>query len=130
MENNELSIDIGKEENFIIEYSASEEAVINKVINSDNTYILSFVLVLLTSFSIFMVIVFKTLSYLEKLFVNIYNEDTPFNMVNISYIKKIAVYLTISIFGSIIGKILSSVMILLYSASTNISAASITICPG
>ena len=98
MENNELSIDIGKEENFIIEYSASEEAVINKVINSDNTYILSFVLVLLTSFSIFMVIVFKTLSYLEKLFVNIYNEDTPFNMVNISYIKKIAVYLTISIF--------------------------------
>ena len=34
-----------------------------------------------------LVMLYKTLSYLEKLFINIHKEDTPFSMINVSYIN-------------------------------------------
>lgn len=35
----------------------------------------------------------------ERLFINIYREDTPFTLINVKYIRRIAFYLILSIFG-------------------------------
>lgn len=51
----------------------------------------------------FIVIIFNILKYIEKLFLNIHNEDTPFNMENVNSIRKIAILLIIAIIGPIIG---------------------------
>ena len=37
------------------------------------------------------------LKNIEKLFINIHNEDTPFTLENINYIRKIAMFLIIAI---------------------------------
>ena len=45
----------------------------------------------------FLIITFLILKYIEKLFINIHNEDTPFTMENVSYIRKIAILMIIAI---------------------------------
>ncbi|MCI8273072.1 MAG: helix-turn-helix domain-containing protein [Clostridia bacterium] len=45
----------------------------------------------------FLTIIFYILKYIEKLFVNIHNENTPFTMENIKYIRRIATLLIIAI---------------------------------
>lgn len=46
---------------------------------------------------VFFIILLLTLSYVEKLFVNIHHHDTPFTLENVSSIKKIAIFLIIAI---------------------------------
>lgn len=43
------------------------------------------------------IIIFMMLKCIEKLFINIHNEDTPFTFENIRYVKKIALYLTLAV---------------------------------
>ncbi len=46
----------------------------------------------------------KLLDYLDKLFVNIYNGDTPFTLDNINYIKKMAYYMIFCMILPVIGE--------------------------
>ena len=45
----------------------------------------------------FLCLIFCMLKCIEKLFVNIHNEDTPFTLENVKYIRKIATFLIITI---------------------------------
>lgn len=45
----------------------------------------------------FSTLIFFMLKNIEKLFINIHNEDTPFTLENINYIRKIAMFLIIAI---------------------------------
>ena len=45
----------------------------------------------------FLCLIFCMLKCIEKLFVNIHNEDTPFTLENVKYIRKIAMFLIIAI---------------------------------
>lgn len=59
----------------------------------------------------FIALVFYILKYIEKLFVNIHNEDTPFTMENVKYIRKIAILLIIAILApTIIGMIFQAIV--------------------
>lgn len=49
------------------------------------------------SLVICLILAIIVLKYVEKLFVNIYNNDTPFTTENISFIKRIALFLSITI---------------------------------
>ena len=97
IDDNKFSINVDDKEHFIVEYSLEESYQIDKFIDSSNTYKLSFCLILFISLLIFMIILFKVFTYLEKLFLNIHNENTPFNLENVSYIKKVALYLILAI---------------------------------
>ncbi len=44
-----------------------------------------------------LIINYMMFKYLERLFINIYNENTPFTLENVKYIKKIALLLVISV---------------------------------
>jgi len=44
--------------------------------------------------------IFFIFKYIEKLFVNIHNDDTPFTLENVGYIRKIALFLIIAILAS------------------------------
>ncbi|MCI8276671.1 MAG: helix-turn-helix domain-containing protein [Clostridia bacterium] len=46
---------------------------------------------------VFFTLIFFMLKNIEKLFINIHNEDTPFTLENINYIRKIAMFLIIAI---------------------------------
>lgn len=59
----------------------------------------------------FLAITFLTLKYIEKLFVNIHNDDTPFTLENVSYIRKIACFLIIAIFApSLLGMLCQAIL--------------------
>ena len=93
-----LSIDIDNEEISIIAYDKYERnIVIDNVIKSTTSYKIAFVLSIVISFQIYMFVLFKVLSYIEKLFININQEDTPFSLINVTYIRKIALYIILAI---------------------------------
>ena len=97
IDKNELVVEVDDEENFVMEYDFYEEPIIEKMIESSTAYKLSLSLSIMASAAVFIIMLYKTLSYLEKLFINIHKEDTPFSMINVSYIKKIAFYTIILI---------------------------------
>ena len=78
---------------------------------------------LVTSAAI-MVLTYFILLYLEKLFRNIYNNETPFIIDNINYIKKIA-YLLIAIFATSFVCDLISTAIFDYAISAKIDLTSL-----
>lgn len=96
-EDNKFNIETDDKTEFSLEYIDGQEEVIKDIIESSNTYKLSFSIILFISLGLFMFAIFKALTYLEKLFMNINKEDTPFNLINISYIKKISIYLVLGI---------------------------------
>ena len=96
-EDNKFNIETGDKTEFSLEYVDGQEEVIKDIIESSNTYKISFSIILFISLGLFMFAIFKALTYLEKLFMNINKEDTPFNLINISYIKKISIYLVLGI---------------------------------
>lgn len=71
-----------------------------------------------------MVLTYFILLYLEKLFVNIYNDETPFTLDNINYIKKIA-YLLIAIVATSFVCDLISTAIFDYAISAKIDLTSL-----
>ena len=71
-----------------------------------------------------MVLTYFILLYLEKLFVNIYNNETPFTLDNINYIKKIA-YLLIAIVATSFVCDLISTAIFDYAISAKIDLTSL-----
>lgn len=97
MDNNKFEINFTDGNNFSLEYNEYEVPVIEKIISSKTSYQLSFSLTLFISLGLFMIVLFKTFTCLEKLFLNIRNEDTPFNLINVSYIKNMAIYFIVSI---------------------------------
>lgn len=59
----------------------------------------------------FLGITFFIFKYIEKLFVNIHNDDTPFTLENVGYIRKIALFLIIAILApTIMGVLFQSVV--------------------
>lgn len=89
--------DISVKNDKLVEVDPSYKKTINsvagksKVINTIYSIILSSSL-LFTCYSLY-----RLLGYLEMLFVNIHDKDTPFNSDNVNYIKNIALYLTLFI---------------------------------
>lgn len=61
----------------------------------------------------FVIISIFILNYIEKLFVNIYNESTPFTLENVKYIRKISLFLIIVI-------ILPNILGILFQLVTNL----------
>lgn len=62
-----------------------------------NIYHLICVEVIFICLIVSLVLIYLMLDRLEKLFINIHNDDTPFTLVNVNFIKQIALYLTLSI---------------------------------
>lgn len=58
----------------------------------------------------FLGIIFLILKNIEKLFLNIHNEDTPFTLENVNYIRKIALFLMIEIIAPTISGMLFQVI--------------------
>lgn len=98
--NDEFSIYRNKSNKIVVieELTDSELASVNKVLTKSNTYILSCTLLLTITLLISGFFTIKMFSYLEKLFVNIHNNDTPFTMENVKYIEKITLYFLLNIF--------------------------------
>ena len=70
-----------------------ERNEIIKFMNDSKSTQISFVTILFISLGVCLVFMFKLFQKLEKLFINIHDNDTPFVKENINYIKKIALYL-------------------------------------
>ena len=86
----------------------NNEFPFSEVLYSSKSYKMTFFLTIFISLAGFLSLIFKELSYLEKLFINIHNEETPFNFVNVGYVKKMAIYTAIivifpDLFGLILG---------------------------
>lgn len=54
---------------------------------------------ILISIVVYLRMILIMLRSVERLFINIYREDTPFTLINVKYIRRIAFYLILSIFG-------------------------------
>ena len=74
--------------------------ILNKLEGTSNVSIILFVEITLVLLISTLVLLYFTLMYLEKLFINIHNGETPFTLENVKYIKKMATLMIISIIVS------------------------------
>ena len=70
-ENNKFIITSDNETHFSLDYVSGDEEVIESIIETNNTYKLSLSLIMFISLGLFLFAIYKALSYLEKLFINI-----------------------------------------------------------
>ena len=84
-------------ENIDFALTSSTVTEVEKVLNASTIYQTSFALILSASLFASCFCLFKMLKYLEKLFINIHDNDTPFSSDNVNYIKKIALYVALYI---------------------------------
>ena len=107
---NELSLTSGSN---IATFTADESIGVEQFTNKGHAYQVGFMVLLSLSLGVFGVCLNRTMHYLDKLFFNIHNEDTPFSMDNVKSIRMIAVFLAgaiivpdvLGIFAQIIFKI-------------------------
>lgn len=71
--------------------------IIDKIENGQMLMMVGFIEVAFTVLSISLVLFYLTLKHLEKLFINIHNGTTPFTMENVEHIKKMAIYMILTI---------------------------------
>jgi len=74
--------------------------ILNKLEGTSTVSIILFVEITLVLLTSTLVLLYFTLMYLEKLFINIHNGETPFTLENVKYIKKMATLMIISIIVS------------------------------
>lgn len=74
--------------------------ILNKLEGTSTVSIVLFVEITLVLLISTLVLLYFTLMYLEKLFINIHNGETPFTLENVKYIKKMATLMIISIIVS------------------------------
>ena len=73
-----------------VDLKENERVIANKYINESKVYQVSFAIILSISLLIYGLFLYRTLLYVEKLFINIHNNDTPFSLENVQNIKNIA----------------------------------------
>lgn len=110
----------GKESNFDVYIDADIKEYIEK--NDTNDYVLHIEILLIASI-ITIIISYLIADSLEKLFINI-NEDNPFTEENTNYLRKIAKY---SLYSLIISIILQIVFDLVSGLEINIDFSSVSI---
>lgn len=97
----EFSITNNNEKEILISDLKSEEVkTIEKSLNLPKGIQMLVVVLFSISLIASLFIIIKLTSYIEKLFKNIHDNDTPFNMDNVLYMKKIALYLLLYIMVS------------------------------
>ena len=89
-------------------------------LNKTNTYKVGFTSLIFISLIITMVCSYKLFSYLEKLFRNIYNQDTPFTLDNVNYSYKIGLYFALVI---LVPDLLNLLIELIFNLDINISTS-------
>ena len=88
----ELDIDTSDDENITFNYTLNEKEIVEKFINESDLYKESLITMLGLGLILSCFFLFKLLGYIEKLFVNIHNNDTPFTEDNIDHIKNIGLF--------------------------------------
>ena len=107
---NRLTFDDDENEDLDLEFAYSTKEGFDRFANQSKLYQTSFVAVLSIGFMLLCFCLYKMLKFLDKLFKNIYDNDTPFNMDNVEFIKKIALYLALYVFVPTFIEILSSLI--------------------
>lgn len=77
----------------------NNEKVEKYFIDHSKFYYISTSEFILISIVVYLRMILIMLRSVERLFINIYREDTPFTLINVKYIRRIAFYLILSIFG-------------------------------
>ena len=95
IENGELKLDFGEDDKITIDINRGDKEKVVNFFKESNIYKISFVTTLFVSLGLTCFFLFKVLSYIEKLFKNIHDKDTPFSLDNVNNIKKIALYLAL-----------------------------------
>lgn len=101
----------GKEEKID---ASVEVAGFNRIIETmeKNPYIIiGFFEIVFIFLVITLVLLYLSMKYLEKLFVNIHNGDTPFTMENVKHIKKLAIFLIAMLLLPNIGGVITEMII-------------------
>ena len=103
--NDGIRISSGNNEHIILADINNEDIeIFKKSYSKYNKYVLIGLLELgFTTLIITIILVIKVLNHLDKLFSNIYQEETPFTLENVSHIKKMSYYMIASIIVSMIG---------------------------
>ena len=93
LEDTKFKVRINNRENTLFYYNKGEANEINKIINNSLFYRLSFITILSLTTIIALYAIYKFSTNIEKLFLNIHDNETPFNSDNIYYLKQITLYL-------------------------------------
>lgn len=97
-ENGELIIKYNNDEQYIP--NSKETFLMKKTIDSLEKYsiymLVVFTEVIFAVLSITLILVVYIMNHLEKLFINIYNGETPFTIENVKHIKKMAMIMIIT----------------------------------
>lgn len=92
----ELNTKLVVNDNIILDDLTSDDVNhINDYLNNVNSTKYGLTIIVMISIVCLTVFAYKLFEYLEKLFRNFYNLDTPFKLENAEYIRKIAIYLAL-----------------------------------
>lgn len=80
------------------------------LLEHSSTYYIVCVEIIIIALLITLILAYLLLDKLDKLFVNIHNEDTPFIMDNVRFVKQIALYLTLGILFPYVSGILFEIV--------------------
>ena len=110
--NNEIEVKVGEETKIEDAESKADLRTVAKIFfdNSKESLIISLCMTLVFSLAEIIVAV-MILKYLEKLFKNISNDDTPFTLENVECLKKMSYYMLASFIISVLGNsVVSSII--------------------
>lgn len=107
-----------EQEKFDLNINSIEQQELIKFMSDSKFTKISFVSILFISLGTCLVLLFKLFKKLEKLFINIHDNDTPFVKENISYIKRIALYLLLI---TLIPDLVGSIVEIVYSKDLSVS---------
>lgn len=93
LEDTKLKIAINNKNKTIFYYNKGNANEIKKIINNSLFYKLSFITILSLTTTMALYVIYKFSINVEKLFLNIHDNETPFNSDNIYYLKQITLHL-------------------------------------
>lgn len=96
--NNEITIN--EDNSFVGKITVETTTDLEELSNQSKMYYCICSEVITLSLLITLIFIYLMLQRIEKLFINIHNDNTPFTLENVNYIKQIALFLTLGILFS------------------------------
>lgn len=117
-DSNEIEL-VYNDEKVIIADDVNAEKIAYFLKNNNKYTIIGYIYLVVISLIVYIIILYKVLKYLDKLFSNIYEGETPFTLENVKFIKSMAHLMIAAIIIVNVGEIISASLVR-YSLSIDI----------
>ncbi|MEE3343379.1 MAG: helix-turn-helix transcriptional regulator [Bacilli bacterium] len=114
LEETKFAMHINNNNHFDFNFEKEDYKTFNKIISKSNIYRLSLITIIILTTIISIYMLYKLFNTIEKLFLNIHDNDTPFISENVEYLKRITLYLLLILLIPDVSGFLTSIIYNIY----------------